>query len=93
MRTYKKKIFNIMEEVVEDNLNSIIESGKIDFCTCDKCLNDIAAITLNNLRPKYVSTSEGAVIARIEKLKDQLNVDIYEKLVLAIETVKKNPHH
>jgi len=38
---------------------------KSDGCKCDKCKRDIYTLSLNNLKPYYVSTPLGKIMAKI----------------------------
>lgn len=82
---------NVMETIVSNKLEEIW--GKINMCHCEKCRDDIMACTLNRLPPKYVSTSEEELYARITSL---INEEMYEvtiELLKSIKMVSENPRH
>ncbi len=65
-----------------------------DICKCEQCKLDIAAIALNNLKPKYVVTEkEGYVFSKADSLKPQFSTDIITEITKAIEVVRDNPRH
>lgn len=83
---------NLVKDEVLYALDSILKD--IDgVCKCDQCKLDIAAIALNNLKPKYVVTEKGYVYSKINSLKPQFNTDIVTEITKAINIVKNNPRH
>lgn len=85
-------IKNYMEIMVENFLPTVLDKYS-DICKCEKCIDDIKAITLNNLKPLYVVTEEGNIFARINELSIQFKADVLGALTKAIEIVSKNPKH
>lgn len=47
-----------VKEILPDILN------KSDICDCDKCLRDVYAITMNNLKPYYIDTVTDRLIVK-----------------------------
>ncbi|MGM0379371.1 MAG: late competence development ComFB family protein [Bacillota bacterium] len=86
------EIHNFMEVAVEKLLPRVLKSYP-GVCTCDKCMTDIKAIALNNLKPKYVSTEKGELYSKVDGMSNQFEVDIEKEIVKAIEIVKENPRH
>lgn len=61
------------------------------FCICNICLADVAAIVLNELKPYYCSN-----FIDKDKYKDYYKkhkTEVQRKIVKAFDMVKKNPHH
>lgn len=83
---------NLMEEEVKRVVERLLKN-RDDICTCDRCKLDIIAITLNNIKPKYVVTEKGEVFARIDMLNYQYDADIAMEAMKAIKIVKENPNH
>ena len=54
---------------------------------------DIAALALNNLPPRYVSTHKGDIFVRIQEMEGKNDVDVIQAIAKAIEIVGKNPRH
>lgn len=46
---------NVTERIVFDEIRSALDSQTIQFCDCDICLQDIAAISLNALPSWYMT--------------------------------------
>jgi competence protein ComFB len=87
-----KMIKNYMEYIVEENLPLIMDKYS-HICKCQKCIDDIKAIALNNLKPLYVVTEKGTIYSKSKELGIQFKTDIISELTQAIEVVSKNPQH
>lgn len=86
------KLINTMESAVATQLCDL----KMNFpnaCFCDRCQQDIMAVALNSLPPRYVVSEEGEVYARIAELRQQYHADIIVALIEAIDKVQKHPRH
>jgi competence protein ComFB len=83
---------NCTEDAV-DVYFSIIMDRFDRVCNCERCIEDIKAITLNHLPPAYVVTEKGELYNKINQLAIQYKVDIMNELIKAIEIVSKNPNH
>ena len=66
---------------------------KADACKCDKCKRDIFTLALNNLKPYYVATPLGKIMAKLESTKQQVETDIIVEVTKAINKVNSNPNH
>ena len=80
-----------MEEIMEKELDKCIDS--LGICKCAKCRRDVLTLSLNKIRPRYVSSEKGRLLAVV----DQMSYDYIPEMLRAItesaEIVKKNPHH
>lgn len=88
-----KEVYNYMEILVEENLNTVISTSDAHFCKCYQCRKDIYALALNNLKPFYVVSSKGRIMARYEEKLSQLDTDVLIAITNAIATVTANPYH
>ncbi len=86
------KLTNVIEVFVFDLMDSILKT-KTEMCTCDKCKADIAAVALNQLKPRYVTSQLGDVITRTEIMDSDLRTAIVVSLTEAVELVAKSPRH
>lgn len=85
-------ILNVMEQMVNAKLEELLP--KSDCCKCDKCADDIRAIALNRLPPKYVSSDTGELYTRVSSsMEKQNSLDINFAVFSAIEFVSTHPHH
>lgn len=84
-------LVNIIEELVGESVNEIIPT--MDMCTCDICKLNACAIALNNLKPRYVTTTKGKLIAKmpaeIINYQTQMVVEVTKALII----VKAHPLH
>jgi competence protein ComFB len=86
-------IRNYMEEAVDHLLPKVLESFP-EICQCEKCMEDIKAMTLNKVKPLYSVTSKGNMYLKIgEELELQFKTDIMTQIIKAIQVVSKNTMH
>ena len=83
-------VVNVMENVVKERLEKLLED--YDCCKCEKCIDDIMAMALNTLKPKYVNSVKGELFTRIDATKYQNTIDKDVAITKAIETVSEFPH-
>ncbi|HYK72558.1 MAG TPA: late competence development ComFB family protein [Pseudoneobacillus sp.] len=85
---------NVMEELVSTLVKVLMLGTEYQtFCQCQKCLNDIVALSLNTLPSHYVTTEEGR-----KRVFEQLNTIenrkwINKRIISAIHLVGKYPQH
>lgn len=84
-------LHNYMEDLVKRELLNMID--QFDCCSCNSCLQDIAAIALNNLPPRYFITTESRAIMKTSILCQQFKATIYSEIVKAITIVSESPRH
>lgn len=85
-------LVNMMENMVDIRLVELLKTNEC--CSCEKCLEDIKCIALNNLPSKYVSTSMGELFSRIDQqMVRQNTLDIDVAVINALQFVKKRPRH
>ena len=88
-----KEVYNYMEILVEEKLNTVLNTSEAHFCKCYQCRKDIYALALNNLNPFYVVSSKGKIMARYEEKLSHIDTDVLIAITNAIEIVKANPYH
>ena len=86
-----EEVFNYMEKWVSECLDKLLEGSK--GCKCEKCRKDMFALALNNLKPYYVATDRGRVMAKLANTENQFETDIIIQVTKAIHIVQENPHH
>lgn len=86
-------LYNFIEVEAKYNMKNVLDKYP-NACKCDQCINDILAIALNNLPPKYISRPMGEVSSKlISQLEGQFAADILRELTKAAEIVTRNPKH
>lgn len=86
------ELHNLIEDDVINAINKLEDTVE-DWCSCDKCKLDIAALALNNLKTKYVVTEKGNLLGRANNMNQQFNTDIILEVTKAIKIVSSNPQH
>lgn len=83
---------NCMEEFVIELLKQIIKSYP-DACTCDQCMSDITAWSLNHLPPRYVGTDIGDTYARLDIYDQKHYANMVQTIAQGIQLIQAHPHH
>ncbi|MEL0068252.1 MAG: late competence development ComFB family protein [Gammaproteobacteria bacterium] len=85
---------NLSEEIVFEQLSIIIEEGKYEFSKSPISVQDIAAIALNNMPPKYICSFIEKQYPRQNLLDEVNDLKKYARrqLIKAIKKVNENPH-
>lgn len=82
---------NVMERIVRDKI--IYYMRQFEVCTCDRCIADTIALTLNGLMPKYIVTTPAAVDPLLSYYTNRLISDVTVEATKACMVVKENPRH
>lgn len=82
---------NVMESIVKDKI--IYFMRQFDVCTCDRCIADTVAMTLNGLTPKYIVTTPAAVDPLLSYYTSRLISDVTVEATKACMVIKDNPRH
>ncbi|MBA5849972.1 late competence development ComFB family protein [Clostridium sp. cel8] len=85
-------IKNYMETVIDTLLPEILKNYD-NICKCPICLNDMKALVLNRIPPKYFSTEKGLLYSKSNMISEEFRTNIIKEIALAIDTVSKNPSH
>ncbi|RLQ96233.1 late competence development ComFB family protein [Falsibacillus albus] len=88
------KYVNVMEEIVSAIVTMLLTGSEYQtFCKCDKCKNDIIALSLNTLPSHYVTTNEGRELT-FNNLNTTENRNwINKRIIKSIYVVGKYPKH
>lgn len=62
-------------------------------CTCQRCLDDVVALTLNYLPPHYVASEKGTIITGVDYQQVGGRTEIFTRLYKSIGIVAENPRH
>lgn len=87
------KVKNYMESLVWTQLEQVLDVYREPVCRCDRCKNDIAALALNFLPPRYVATDRGETFTKIKSLETQFAVDVIRAISMAVVIVTRQPRH
>ncbi|MFT5520684.1 MAG: competence protein ComFB [Enterobacterales bacterium] len=85
---------NLSEEIVFEELSKLLEEGQYKFAETTVTIQDIAAIALNNMPPKYVCSFIEKLNPRQNLLDEVNDLKKYARrqLIKAIKKVNDNPH-
>lgn len=84
-------LVNVMESIVDEKIEQMLKEE--DCCKCDRCLEDMKAMALNQLPAKYVSTHNGELFSKLDALMRQSSIDINVAVSYAIRVVSEHPAH
>ncbi len=82
---------NVMQVLVEEKAPKYVKM--FGLCSCERCMEDVKALTLNNLPPKYVVVERGDMIPRLTVYEGKFSSDITAQLLHACKLVMERPHH
>lgn len=85
-------VFNVMEQITNDIFEEIQKHYELK-CNCEKCKDDILALTLNHVPTKYVATEKGELYVKALYQNLDLKHEILRELTRSIQFVEQNPHH
>ena len=84
---------NEAETLVFREMEQQLKNAPEDMCRCNECVVDIAAITLNTVKPLYRFSLLGTLYAA-QAMNEQTYADSVKHAVAqAIEKVRSNPAH
>lgn len=83
---------NQMEAIARQALKEYMSKVKLP-CTCERCLADILALTLNQLPAKYYVTLKGEILTQWESQSPPDQARIIAATVRAANQVEATPSH
>ncbi len=85
---------NLSEELVFEQIQKLMDEGNTDVPISDISIQDVAAIALNNIPPKYICSLIDKIDPRKELVADLKDLRKYARrqVLKAISIVNRNPH-
>ncbi|WP_313370113.1 late competence development ComFB family protein [Sedimentibacter sp.] len=83
-------LYNVTEKLVLDKLDATLK--KMNCCRCNRCKEDIVAISLNNLKPKYIVANKDNIKEKIHEF-SEMGKEVTTEVIKAVLKVRKNPRH
>ncbi|KKI89232.1 hypothetical protein WQ54_27100 [Bacillus sp. SA1-12] len=83
-------IVNAMERIMKDLLDEYQNRLQLT-CTCNECLDDILALTLNKTEPRYVTKEEKIMFIKAEFVDKQEMTSLLVKLAECAKIVSDRP--
>lgn len=87
----KAGLTNIMALLVEEKVEKYI--GLFGLCPCDRCRDDVTALALNSLPPKYVVMPHDNVAPRLAVYDGRFSAAVTAQILRACKEVLENPRH
>lgn len=85
-------VHNVMEDLIRTEIDEYIDS--LGICTCPVCRRDLLTLTLNNVKPKYVTSAKGAAITKAEKISSRdEQIRLLTEITYCAQMVKQRPRH
>lgn len=84
-------LVNIVEELVKEKITELMKT--FPMCKCKKCYFNACAIALNSLKPQYVTTTKGALLAQLNSFDKAYEIQIMVECTRAMMMVKESPRH
>lgn len=85
------KLLNAYEGIVMENVHNLM--SKQDMCHCEKCFYDVCAIVYNKGFVRFVTSDQGALLAKVPTLNNGSHVELLVAVSEAIEMVRSSPKH
>jgi len=84
---------NEAEKLVIKELERQLESYSSPICLCNECVLDMAAVTLNSVKPLYQVSLLGSLYTATAMDEKTYATSVREAVFKSIEKVRKNPSH
>ena len=81
-------MINLMEYLVDQRVDDVL--AKFNCCNCKKCRQDVIALTLNKLPPKYLVIDKNQPP---DFSQHKAVAEILTALIQSVLTVRANPRH
>ena len=86
-------MINALEEVIRSVYDSLRDSNP-DYCSCERCQDDVLTYAMNQTRPRYVQAEGiGAAVTRVALSTDAARTEITVIVFDAMRRVAANPRH
>ena len=85
-------LHNYSEDIIASTLGEILQHRKTP-CTCPSCMSKVMVHALNNLKPRYTTTSKGDVYARVDEVDTRHLATVYAAVYSALNKVEKEKRH
>jgi competence protein ComFB len=79
-------VHNLMEDIVKACMKELMHVDDALARATEQQRNDVMAIALNRLPPKYVTTEKGEIFSKTQ-LRAQVETDVYQELYRAMDRV------
>lgn len=81
-----------LERAVRDVHVSLTERHT-EFCACEQCADDVVAMVMNQIRPRYTTTGLGYAVEAADLDTDQVRAQLSVLVFEAMNRVAEQPRH
>jgi len=81
-----------LERVVREIHQSLIGRHP-EYCSCSHCTDDVAALVMNQTRPRYTTTGLGWAVENVDLDSDQTRAALSVLIFDAMRRVAQQPRH
>jgi competence protein ComFB len=81
-----------LERVVREVHAKLAETHP-EFCACSQCTDDVAAMVMNQTRPRYTTTGLGWAVENVDLDSDQSRAELSVLVFDAMRRVAEQPRH
>lgn len=81
-------VAEVYEEVLEQ-----LRKQNPNICDCERCREDVMAVALNRLPPRYIATDKGEIFTKVSFSRVGGKAEIIASLIHGFELVGKQPRH
>lgn len=78
---------------VFDDVLALLRKQSPNICDCTRCREDVMAIALNRLPPRYIATDRGEIFTNVSFSRVGGKAEVIASLVHGFELVGKHPRH
>lgn len=64
-----------------------------EFCACEQCADDVVAMVMNQIRPRYTTTGLGYAVEAADLDTDQVRAQLSVLVFEAMNRVAEQPRH
>ncbi len=82
---------NVIQYLVDECVEKYMKM--FGLCTCEQCREDVKALALNNLMPKYVVMPRYQISPRMSMYEGRHHSEVTAQILRACKTVMDNPRH
>lgn len=88
---FDEHVVNVVEIIAQNKIMDVIEL--MNGCSCDKCIDDTLAMSLNSLPKKYITVDPDNREEKLKKCTEQFEPEVISALMKACLLVKLRPRH
>lgn len=81
-----------LERAVREIHQKLVD-GHPEFCACAHCTDDVAALVMNQTRPRYTTTGLGWAVENVDLDSDQTRAALSVLIFDAMRRVAQEPRH